>query len=272
MTDPSPLVVKFWGVRGSTPTPQSENLGFGGNTTCFEIQTAGERIIIDAGTGIRRLGLHLSPDEAKNIHLFLTHFHWDHIQGIPFFVPLLRPGNKVTFHSFPHEDEIRARLEQQMTAPFFTLDFNSVGAGREYQRVDETFRLGDLSVTSFPLNHPQGACGYRVECQRASIVIATDVEHGDPKLDTILREQSEGADILVYDAQYTLEEYETRKGWGHSHYQAAASVARDANVGKLVLFHHDPNHDDAAMDKIVQRTKHLFESTVAAVELHSIRI
>jgi phosphoribosyl 1,2-cyclic phosphodiesterase len=272
MTDPSRLRLKFWGVRGSTPTPQAENLGFGGNTTCFEIEGGGQRVIIDAGSGIRQLGLQLPSEQAKNLHLFLTHFHWDHIQGIPFFVPLLKAGNKVTFHSFPHEDETRARLEQQMTSPYFTLDFNSVGAERAYQRIENEFRLGELSITSFPLRHPQGAYGYRVERQGAAIVIATDFEHGDPKLDTVLREHAEGADILIYDAQYTPEEYETRCGWGHSHYEAAARVANDAKVGRLVLFHHDPNHDDSVMEGIVERSKLLFDSTEAAIELHTLAI
>jgi phosphoribosyl 1,2-cyclic phosphodiesterase len=268
------LQVQFWGVRGSTPTPHAENLGFGGNTSCLEISTGnGERIIIDAGTGIRRLGRHLvEQGQAKSVNLFFTHFHWDHIQGIPFFAPLLQPGNKVTFHSFPKPEEIRERLERQMSSPYFTLDFNAVGAAREYSQIEGVFHEGELAVTPFPLNHPQGASGYRVEAQGASIVIATDLEHGDSALDKVLREYAEGADLLIYDAQYTPAEYVTRQGWGHSTYSEAARVASDARVSQLVLFHHDPTHDDDQLAGMVKIAGSEFENTVAARELHSIRL
>ena len=163
--DPFRLRVKLWGVRGSTPTPEADNLGYGGNTTCIEIcGSMGTRIIIDAGTGIRKLGLQLAEEGlSEKLDIFLTHFHWDHIQGIPFFAPLLRPGNHVTFHSFPTIDEIRARLAPQMSDPYFTLSFDSVRSSREFVQVQGTARKGELSVTGFPLHHPQGAFGYRIE-------------------------------------------------------------------------------------------------------------
>jgi ribonuclease BN (tRNA processing enzyme) len=129
------------------------------------------------------------------------------------------------------------------------------------------FRRGTLSVKTFPLNHPQGACGYRIESPDATVIIATDVEHGDPELDKVLRENSEGADLLIYDAQYTPTEYESRKGWGHSTYAAGASVARDAHVKGLVLFHHDPTHNDSLITQMIQEAIPLFENTIAAREL-----
>jgi phosphoribosyl 1,2-cyclic phosphodiesterase len=268
------LELKFWGVRGSTPTPVAENLGFGGNTTCMEITGAGgERLIIDAGSGIRELGLQISSDkQLQELDIFLTHFHWDHIQGIPFFSPLMRPGNKVRFHSFPHEAEIQSRLTGQMSSPYFTLEFDKVGATREFHRLESSWTKGSLSVTTFPMNHPQGAYGYRIESEGKSVVIASDLEHGDERLDKVLREHCEGADILIYDAQYTPLEYEARKGWGHSSYLAATAVARDAKVGQLVLFHHDPTHSDRAINNIVTAALPWFENTTAARELITLNV
>ena len=272
MTEPFRLQIRFWGVRGSTATPQAENLGFGGNTSCIEITARdGERIIIDAGTGIRALGRELIAEGRQhNLNLFFTHFHWDHIQGIPFFAPLLQAGHTINFHSFPAPQEIRERLERQMSSPYFTLDFNAVGAQREYTQVNGSFHDGALSVTAFPLHHPQGACGYRVEAHGASVVIATDLEHGDAALDKALRQNAEGADVLVYDAQYTPAEYVSRRGWGHSTYLAAAQAAKDAGVSKLILFHHDPTHDDDAVRDMVSETLPQFENTEAARESQSI--
>jgi phosphoribosyl 1,2-cyclic phosphodiesterase len=268
------LQIKFWGVRGSTPTPSGEYLGYGGNTTCLEIHSGdGERIIIDAGTGIRELGRCITAENhAHHLDLFLTHFHWDHIQGIPFFSPLILPGNKVTFHSFPPDIEIQQRLQRQMSDPYFTLDFDDVGSVREFRTLDKVFRKGELSVTAFPLHHPQGAFGYRVESQGRSIVIATDLEHGDAVLDRTLRACSEGADLLIYDAQYTPGEYKSREGWGHSTYAEAARVARDAKVKQLMLFHHDPTHDDLAMGDIARHAAALFENTSAARELETVTL
>jgi phosphoribosyl 1,2-cyclic phosphodiesterase len=265
------LQVKFWGVRGSAPTPTAANLGYGGNTTCLEVRSrGGERIIIDAGTGIGDLGRDLlgkGPDESLKLRLFLTHFHWDHIQGLPFFAPLLKPGHQVTFCSFPPPEQTRQRLERLMSNPYFTLDFNSVAAKREFQQLhQETVRYADMAITSFPLHHPQGACGYRIEAEGAVIVVATDVEHGDAALDKELLRQSEGADLLIYDAQYTPAEYEKKRGWGHSTYAAAAQFARNARVKKLLLFHHDPLRNDAAVDSLVEQAGHLFPNVSAAGE------
>jgi phosphoribosyl 1,2-cyclic phosphodiesterase len=274
MADESGFQLKFWGVRGSTPTPNTDCLGYGGNTTCMEILGQyGERIIIDAGTGIRELGRKLDAETtSEDVNLFLTHFHWDHIQGIPFFAPLLKPGIRVMFHSFPASEEIRARLERQMSSPYFTLDFNAVGAEREFIQTENAWTLGSLSVTSFPLHHPQGACGYRIQCGEAAVVVASDFEHGNRELDRVLRENAEGADVLVYDAQYTPAEYATRCGWGHSTYSEAVKVARDAGVKKLVLFHHDPTHNDATVADIVKESGRLFPNTIAAQEQLVIRV
>jgi phosphoribosyl 1,2-cyclic phosphodiesterase len=270
------LAVELWGVRGSTATPEAGNLRYGGNTTCISIRSAaGDRIIVDAGTGIRRLGRHL-PDESSStpeINLFLTHFHWDHIQGLPFFAPLIQSNSRVCFHAGVAADETRLRLERQMSSPFFTLPFDAV-AGRcgFAQMTDAPLRCGKLAVQAFPLNHPQGAWGYRVEADGAVVVIATDLEHGHTTLDKVLREHSAGADLLIYDAQYTEAEYSARVGWGHSTPHEAAAVAAAAGVKQLLLFHHDPNHDDQKMDEIVAETRTWFAATGAAQEGETIKL
>jgi len=263
------LAVEIWGSRGSVATPGAATVRYGGNTTCISVRSAaGDLVIIDAGTGIRKLGRCLMAETPRaEINLFLTHFHWDHIQGLPFFAPLIQGGAKVCFHAGVPPAQSLARLQRQMSDPFFTLDFNAAKANCEFLQMENAaVRCGALTVEAFPLNHPQGAWGYRIECAGAAVVVATDVEHGDPTLDIVLRERSHNADLLIYDAQYTDAEYATRVGWGHSTARAAAQVAADANVKNLLLSHHDPEHDDSTMDEIVAATRKLFPATNGACE------
>ena len=270
MSQPFHLAVEILGARGSTPSPGPGTLRYGGNTTCVSIRSQnGDRVIIDAGSGIRQLGRTLQAENprATDINLFLTHFHWDHIQGLPFFSPLIQGGARVCFHAGVAPEETRARLERQMSDPFFTLDFNAAKAQCEFMQMNSAVvRCGAIAVEAFPLNHPQGAWGYRIESGGAAVVVATDVEHGHAKLDQVLRERATGADLLIYDAQYTDAEYAVRAGWGHSTSSAASRVARDAGVKQLVLSHHDPEHDDDTMDGIVAQAQALFAATTAAQE------
>ncbi|MGC2661655.1 MAG: MBL fold metallo-hydrolase [Bryobacteraceae bacterium] len=275
MDEPFRLQVKFWGVRGSTPTPVQANLGYGGNTACIEVRLPNnEMIIIDGGLGVRNLGLSLLeefPSQNLALQVFLTHFHWDHIQGLPFFPPLYNPANRISFHSFPQKEQIRETLTGQMTTPYFPVNFALLAAARDFiQIAREPIHYGNLCVRAFPLNHPQGACGYRIESNGAVVVIASDLEHGNPELDRVLRRYAEGADLLVYDAQYTPDEYPARKGWGHSTHVEGARVAREAGVKQLVLFHHDPSHTDTMLDSIVEDARANFENTCAAREGRSI--
>jgi len=264
--------LRFWGVRGSTPTPQVENLTFGGNTSCVEIRTAAnESIILDAGSGIRKLGQCLMKEAAGkplDIKLFLTHFHWDHIQGLPFFAPIYGPPNRVSFYTGVPGRPLQEVLEGQMAKPYFPVDFDQVAAKREFNVIEPggSVETGGMKVIPFPLNHPQNATGYRVEVDGAVIVYATDYEHGNAKLDDTLRRYADGADILICDAQYAPSEYETHKGWGHSTWLNGVHVARDCRVRQLFLFHHDPTHDDQHMMRITEDSRMQFENTTAAWE------
>jgi phosphoribosyl 1,2-cyclic phosphodiesterase len=262
--------LKFWGVRGSTPTPQLENLGYGGNTSCLELRLPdGQSIIFDAGSGLRNLGSTLLKEangSRLDLNVFLTHFHWDHIQGIPFFAPLFREGNRVTFHSHCN-GRLEEVLEGQMARPYFPIDLASVAARREF--VDfgqQPTTLAGVTIRPFPLNHPQGAVGYRIEVGKRVIVYATDLEHGHPLLDNVLRESAAGADLLIYDAQYTPDEYVRYRGWGHSTWEEAVVIAREVGVRQLLLFHHDPSHNDTFLDGMGDAARQSFEFVAPARE------
>jgi phosphoribosyl 1,2-cyclic phosphodiesterase len=274
----SHLQLKFWGVRGSTPTPRSDRLAFGGNTPCIEFRVTGEDavLVIDGGTGIIGLGDSLKQevgDRPLSVYVLLTHFHWDHIQGLPFFAPLYDSKNRFHFHSERPAATIEEILEGQMSRPYFPVPFERVAAQREFVDTrDQEIRVGDLRIRSFPINHPQGACGYRLEANGAVVVHVSDHEHGDARIDAGIREQAQGADVLIYDAQYTPEEYAVKRGWGHSTYTEATRVARACGVRQLVLFHHDPGHDDESLRAIVAAARQDFENTEAAQEGSTIRL
>ena len=265
------LRARFWGVRGSIPTPQLENLRFGGNTACLEISTEKERIIFDAGSGIRALGACMMKEAAGgpiDAKIFLTHFHWDHIQGIPFFAPIYGPRNHVSFFSGTTGPALQETLEGQMAKPYFPIDFAQVAASRDFEQIKtgETICTSNLCISPFALNHPQGASGYRIESEGSVIVYATDYEHGNPVLDKVLLEYAANADLLICDAQYTPEEYETHRGWGHSTWLNATRVAGEAGAKQLVLFHHDPIHSDDFMANIVVQASEVFDATGGAFE------
>jgi phosphoribosyl 1,2-cyclic phosphodiesterase len=267
------MLVRFWGVRGSTPTPQPENMRYGGNTACVEVRVDDSIYIFDCGTGFRNLGKQLNagpgPIEA---HIFISHFHWDHIQGIPFFTPLYeRHESRFLFYSATRSGSLNLRnvLEDQMVAPYFPVDMNHMAAHRDFCEVREG-RIaldGSCRVSAMLLNHPQGCLGFRLESREGVLVYATDNEPGDTFFDKQVRKLAEGADILIYDAQYLPGEYEARRrGWGHSHWREAVNVVMESGARELVLFHHDPDHDDACIDQIVREAAAYYPRVRAASE------
>ena len=269
--------LRFWGVRGSTPTVDKATWRYGGNTACVELTTpAGVRVILDCGTGLRMLGRHLesSPDaERIEPHIFVTHYHWDHIQGIPFFSPLYAEQNRLHFYSFRSEylgaDSLKRVFEAQMAYPYFPVDLSAMSARREFTEVNggEHFQVPGARVTARWLHHPQGCLGFRFETSAGTIVYATDNEPGNPKLDQSLLELAAGADIFINDAQFSPEVLATsRKGWGHSSWLEGVKIAREAGVKNLVLFHHDPDSTDKIVDATLREARGNFENVWAAAE------
>ena len=265
--------IKFWGVRGSTPTPQPENIRYGGNTSCVEVRF-GERIyIFDCGTGFRLLGHQLEHEfkgRAVSAHVFVSHFHWDHIQGFPFFRPLYNgPQNQFDFHSSSRTRPFQQVVAEQMSAPYFPVGLQEMKARRQFHEIAAgRFALEDgVTMQTAWLNHPQGSMGFRLETKDGIFVYATDNEPGDPDFDKAVRKLAEGADVLIYDAQYLPEEYAARRrGWGHSHWREAVNVVMESGAKELVLFHHDPDHTDAVIDKVLQEARNHYPKVRAASE------
>ncbi|NJL81048.1 MAG: MBL fold metallo-hydrolase [Richelia sp. RM2_1_2] len=268
------FTVKFWGVRGSIPCPGLQTVRYGGNTPCVEMQVGDKRFIFDGGTGIHVLGQSLLPKMPLEAYLFFTHSHWDHVQGFPFFTPGFVAGNK--FHIYgaiaPDGSTVEQRLNDQMLHPNFpvplqimqsNLDFYEVKAGK-------TIHIEDIAIETAPLNHPGESVGYRVNWQGGSAAYVTDTEHYPDKLDENVLRLADNADILIYDSTYTDDEYYSPKspkiGWGHSTWQEAVKVAKAANVKTLVIFHHDPAHDDQFLDGIGQQAINEFPGAVMAKE------
>ncbi len=265
--------LKFWGVRGSIPTPERRNSHYGGNTSCLELRLEnGTLIILDCGSGIRALGKSLAREFGERPIqglIFLTHFHWDHIQGIPFFLPLYRKGNMFLFHSVEGKGrEMTQAIEGQMSYPYFPVDLSVMAAVRNFYDVGTTpINLNGAIISSAPLNHPQGCLAYRIEADGGVLVYATDTEPGSPEHDRALRELAFGADVIVYDAQYTPEQLAgEKKTWGHSSWLEGTRIARECGVKQLVLFHHDPDHDDAFVDGLVEQARRHFPNVCGAAE------
>jgi phosphoribosyl 1,2-cyclic phosphodiesterase len=264
------MKLRFWGVRGSIASPGHDTAAVGGNTSCVEVTCGGSRIVLDAGTGLRTLGNSLigSGLAHEPITLLLSHYHWDHIQGLPFFVPVYMKDASITIVG-GHNGvaSVEGTLKRQMSAPVFPVRLDEVAAAIDTREVKQgsIFEVGDAIVRVGRGNHPGGVVAYRIEHGGKSLVYATDTEHY-ACVDPALRALAEGADVLIYDSQYTPEEYKTKVGWGHSTYVAGAELARSAGVGKLVLFHHDPMRSDEGVFEIERRTRELFSESIAARE------
>ena len=275
--------LSFWGVRGSTPTVDPATSRYGGNTPCLELTAPdGTQFILDCGTGLRVLGSRWTAPASgvlasgvrnPETHILVTHYHWDHIQGVPFFTPLYAENNAFHFYSFRSKhlgrDSLKQVFETQMAMPYFPVNMSAMTAKKKFMEVGggDTFTVGENKITARHINHPQGCLGFRIETPGGTVVYATDNEPGDRKLDEELRELAAGADIFINDAQYTPEQLaSTRKGWGHSSWREGVKLAREAGAKTLVLFHHDPDSSDRMVDGLLRQAREEFDSVFAASE------
>ena len=254
--------VRFWGTRGSIATPGRHTARYGGNTSCVEVRGAdGTLVVLDCGTGARGLGLHLGQlPQPPRLHLFIGHTHWDHIQGFPFFVPAFVPGAELNIYApLGFQRGLEEAMAGQMEYSYFPVKLRDLRSRIHFTELDEGFfRVGDMLVETQYLNHTAPTIAYRISSGGACVAYATDHEPfwaasdgrydhpGDQRHIAFLR----GADLIIHDAQYTEEEYREKKGWGHSTVEYATDVARAAGARQLALFHHDPSHDDAAVDRL----------------------
>ncbi|MBU6230433.1 MAG: MBL fold metallo-hydrolase [Cyanobacteria bacterium REEB459] len=268
------FLVRFWGVRGSIPSPGPHTVRYGGNTPCVEMLVGGQRLIFDGGTGLRQLGLSLLKAMPVQATLFFSHSHWDHIQGFPFFTPAFVPGNRFRIYGAiaPNGSTIEQRLRDQMLHPNFPVPLQVMRAKLEFCNlaIGEPLQLEDITVHSALLNHPGQSVGYRVSWGDRSAAYITDTEHFPDGLSETLVTLVQDTDVMIYDATYTDEEYYHpslgKAGWGHSTWQEAVKLARAARVKTLVIFHHDPAHDDNFMDQVAEQARQAFSGAVVAQE------
>ena len=268
----APIFVRFWGTRGSIPTPGHKTRRFGGNTSCVEIRSGESELVCDGGTGLRELGLELLQrrQPPRSVHLFFSHMHWDHIQGFPFFVPAYAPENELTVYD-PGSGRVEELLHGQMRSDYFPVNFSDLGAKIRTRHFEaETARVDDFEVRCFEQAHPGRSFGYAFELGGKKIVYATDSE-----LDRLLvnRDETErdaeklrrlpselvacvaGADLLIADGQYTDAEYPKKVGWGHARANTVVDLAHQAGVKQCAIFHHDPLHSDELVDQKIAAAK-----------------
>ncbi len=261
------LKVRFWGVRGSISCAGPEYIRYGGNTSCLEVTAAGRRLILDAGTGIRTLGLELARHAPLDIDIFFTHTHLDHLSGLTFFAPLFDERNSVRLWAGHLEAPytLKQVVSNLMQAPIYpvTLDIFQASVNFKEFKAGQTVSCGPLAMRTTPLNHPNGATGYRIEHGGKSICYITDTEHREGGRDRKIVELCRGADVMIYDASYTDAEYLRYRGWGHSTWQEGVRIAEAANVGTLAIFHHDPSHDDVFMDGVAREAAAMRPGTAA---------
>lgn len=271
----------FYGVRGSIPVSGSEFQEFGGNTTCVLIEGPHRTVILDAGTGIRALGKdivakHPNLGIDRACFLAFSHFHWDHIQGLPFFIPAYDSRRTFTISAIGKErygKNLKSIFETQMQQDYFPVPLDGMGATIEFlQTPDDLLNFGNASIKVVKHNHPGDAYSYRFQDANGKVVVyCTDIEH-DEQVDPQIVELARGADILIHDGQYTPEELLLYKGWGHSSWEQAIEVAEQAEVKRLIITHHDPDHNDVFLRDIEAQCQKRFPNTILAREKMEILI
>jgi phosphoribosyl 1,2-cyclic phosphodiesterase len=278
------MKVRFWGVRGSIASPGPRTARYGGNTPCVEIRSGGRLMIVDAGTGIRELGLSLMKDAAGapiEGSLFIGHSHWDHIQGFPFFTPLYLPTSRFSIYGMHGTTRpFREVMAGQMNSTYFPVSLADLGSKPAFVELNAPVMVGPVKVSYHFLNHPGITVGFRFENEGKTVSYISDHEpygklnrSGDfaDKEDAAVARFVEGSDLLICEAQYTAAEYALKKGWGHSTFEDVLDLAEKAGVKRVALFHHDPAHDDDAMDALVASSVALVTARKKTLEVFAAR-
>ncbi len=272
MTQSSDFSVRFWGVRGSIACPGPSTKRYGGNTPCVEVRCGDRLIILDAGTGIRELGNSLSATgKPIDADILLTHCHYDHVIGIPFFAPFFGPEHKfrVWCGNLLPDFRLKSVMQMMMSEPLFPIGIDAFRADidfRDFLPGEEIPSTGGVRIRTAALDHPGGATGYRIEYRGRSVVYVTDNEGRHEDRDAELVALAERADLVIYDTTYTEDEIDSKAGWGHSTWQDGARLVDAARAKTLCLFHHDPEHDDETMDRILAQARAQRPDTIAAME------
>jgi len=271
------MLIRCWGARGSISVSGKEYLKYGGDTTCIEVVSdSGELIIIDAGTGIRALGNRLSMEKTRKIHLLLTHAHWDHPSGFPFFKPIYKKESEIKVYG-PQttQDSVRHILSKAMSAPYFPVELSDVSANIAFHGMGtKDYNIGSVRIATIPLSHPNQGAGYRLEENGRSFVFLTDNEltHHHPTgcdyADYV--NFARGANLLFHDSEYTREDYKHTKGWGHSVYLDVLNLAMEAGVGALGLFHHNQDRIDDEVDKIEADCRRIVAKEGSALKVFAV--
>jgi phosphoribosyl 1,2-cyclic phosphodiesterase len=269
----SDLFIRFWGVRGSIPCPGPETIRYGGNTPCVEMRCGRHLLVFDGGSGLRPLGKTLvASGRPVDLDLFYSHTHFDHIVGLPFFAPAYSAGTRIRVwagHLKSVGSDIKTVLGQMMTPPLFPIPLDIFAARldfRDFSAGDTLAPHAGIKLVTAPLNHPDGACGYRVEFGGKVVAYITDTEHRAGSSDPNVLKLMHRADVVIYDSTYTDEEYPRHRGWGHSTWEEGVRLAKEARCKQLVLFHHDPSHTDAMMDQIAADATRAKPGTIVAHE------
>ncbi len=251
--------IRFWGVRGSIACPGPETVRYGGNTACLEMRCGQIRLVFDAGTGIRRLGIEWERNRQRlRAHIFLSHLHFDHISGLPFFRPAYDAENCFELwcgHLLARGTRLQKALQALMQAPFFPVPLEVLHACMAFHDFEAGAVLEPhpgLRIYTAPLKHPGGATGYRVEYGGRAVCYVSDTEHEEGRRDPDVLALITDADLVIYDCTYTDEEFPEYRGWGHSTWQEGVRLCEAAPAGRLVAFHHDPRRDDEALDRLAQ--------------------
>lgn len=291
------LLIRFWGVRGSVAVPGPDTVRYGGNTACIEVRYGREIVILDAGTGIRELGKSLAREFAGRsgrVSILISHTHWDHIQGFPFFAPAYRKRQRIQIRGGRGSGaSLRQTVASAVESPFFPVALPEMPGTISFEEITtQDFRLGPIRVRYAEINHPGYGVAYRLETPAGSLAYVPDHEvplapaattaakrssrarRTSPtaeQRDAAMRALIQGVDLLIHDAQYTAAEYAERVGWGHSCVDATVRVAADAGVGRLVLFHHDPDRTDAQMDAILATARRQAKSLAPRLVVEAAR-